>query len=406
MTASPLFAEGETLWSPHVRANPFPLYKRMREEFPVSRITEPQTGMHFWLLTRYADVLSIVRDPRFTQDPTQLPDEVRQRYFSHKLRALSQHLVNADPPDHTRRRSLVSKVFTPRRIEELRPRITAICSELVEKLKAQGSGADFLKELAFPLPVLVITELLGIPPEDGDQFRAWAQTFFAPPSKDAQEKTREVHQLFIKYLEDIFEQRRQQPRDDLISALVAVQEQGDRLSAEELTSMVFVLLVGGYETTANLLGNGLLALLQHPDQFQRLREDRSLIPSAVEEMLRYCGPFELSILRFPKEDMEWHGQPIRAHEAVRVNYLAADRDAEQFPEPDRFDVGRTPNKHVGFGHGIHFCLGAPLARLETIVAFELLLERLPEPRLATAPEKLAWRPSAQARGLVSLPLAF
>jgi cytochrome P450 len=176
---------------------------------------------------------------------------------------------------------------------------------------------------------------------------------------DAQEKTREVHQLFIKYLEDLFEQRRQQPRDDLISALLAVQEQGDRLSAEELTSMVFVLLVGGYETTGNLLGNGLLALLQHPDQLQRLREDRSLIPSAVEEMLRYCGPFELSILRFAKEDLELHGQRIQAHEAVRVNYLAADRDAGQFSEPDRFDVGRTPNKHVAFGHGIHFCLGAP-----------------------------------------------
>ena len=406
MTASPLFAEGETLWSPHVRANPFPLYKRMREEFPVARITDPGTGMHFWLLTRYADVVSIVRDPRFTQDPSRLPDEVRQRYFSHKNRALSQHLVTADPPDHTRRRSLVSKAFTPRRIEELRPRITAICSELLEKLKTQGSGANFLEELAFPLPVMVITELLGIPSEDRDRFREWSQTFFTPPSKDAQEKTREVHQLFIQYLENLFEQRRQQPGDDLISALIAVQEQGERLSAEELTSMVFVLLVGGYETTGNLLGNGLLALLQHPEQHQRLREDRSLIPSAVEEMLRYCGPFELSILRFPKEDLELHGQRIQAHEAVRVNYLAADRDAGQFPEPDRFDVGRTPNKHVAFGHGIHFCLGAPLARLEAIVAVELLLERLPEMRLATAPEKLAWRPSAQSRGLVSLPLAF
>ncbi len=406
MTAGPLFAEGETLWSPHVRANPFPLYQRMREEFPVARITEPQTGMHFWMLTRYADVVSLVKDPRFTQDPANLPDGVRQRYFSHKRKELSQHLVTADPPDHSRRRSLVSKAFTPRRIEELRPRITAICAELVETLKAQGSGADFLKELAFPLPVLVITELLGIPPEDSDQFRAWAQTFFTPPSKEAQERTREVHQLFIQYLQDIFEQRRQHPRDDLISALVAVQEQGERLSLDELTSMAFVLLVGGYETTGNLLGNGLLALLRHPDQLQRLREDRALIPSAVEEMLRYHGPFELSILRFAREDMEWHGQRIQAHEAVRVNYLAADRDAAQFPDADRFDVGRTPNKHVAFGQGIHVCLGAPLARLEATVAFELLVDRLPEMRLATEPEKLTWRPSAQARGLASLPVAF
>ncbi len=406
MTASPLFAEGETLWSPHVRANPFPLYKRMREEFPLARITDPQLGMHFWLLTRYDDVVSMVRDPRFTQDPTRLPDEVRQRFFGHRPRTLTRHLLSVDPPDHTRMRSLVAKAFTPRRIEELRPRITAICSQLLDNMKAQGSGADFLKEFAFPLPIIVIAEMLGIPAEDRDQFRAWTQTFFAPPSKDSQEKAREAYQRFFEYLEALFERRRQDPQDDLISALITVQEQGDRLSADELRSIVFLLLVGGYETTAHLLGNGLLELLRHPEQFQRLRENRALIPSAVEEMVRYCGTFELSILRFAKEDMVLHGQHLPAYEAVRVNYLAADRDPLAFPEPDRFNVGRTPNKHVGFGHGIHFCLGAPLARLEAILAFELLLERIPEPRLTVAPEKLEWRPSAQARGLVSLPLAF
>ncbi len=406
MTAGPLFAEGESLWSPHVRANPFPLYQRMREEFPLARITEPATGMHFWLLTRYADVVSVVKDPRFTHDPANLPEEVRQRYFSHKRKELSQHLVTADPPDHSRRRSLVSKAFTPRRIEEMRPRVRAICEELVAKMKAQGSGADFLKAIAFPLPVLVITEMLGIPAEDSDQFRAWAQTFFTPPSKEAQEKTREVHQLFINYLQGIFEKRRQDPRDDLISALVAVQEQGERLSLDELTSMAFILLVGGYETTGNMLGNGLMSLLQHPEQLQRVREDRSLIPSAVEEMLRFNGPLELSILRFAREDMEWYGQRVQAHEALRVNYLAADRDVRQFSEPDRFDVGRTPNKHVAFGQGIHVCLGAPLARLEAQIALEVLLEQLPELKLAADPEALPWRPSAQARGLASLPLAF
>ena len=406
MTASPLFAEGETLWSPHVRANPFPLYKRMREEFPVASITDPGLGLNFWLLTRYQDVVSMVRDSRFTHAPTQLPEAVRQRFFGHTLGALNRHLLTVDPPDHTRMRSLVSKVFTPRRVEELRPRIQTLCSELLEGLLARGSGGDFLDAFAFPLPIIVIAELLGIPPEDRDRFREWTRSFFAPPSQGAREKVREGHQLFFKYLEDFFAQRRQQPREDLTSALIAAEEQGDRLSAEELMSMVFLLLVAGYETTANLLGNGLLELLRHPEQLQRLREDRSLLPSAVEEMMRYCGPFELSILRFATEDLELNGQRIQAHEAVRVNYLAANRDAEQFSEPDRFDVGRTPNKHVGFGHGIHFCLGAPLARLEALVTFELLLERLPELRLVTAPESLAWRPSAQSRGLVSLPLAF
>ncbi|HEX8820561.1 MAG TPA: cytochrome P450 [Archangium sp.] len=405
MTTRPLFAEGETLWSPHVRANPFPLYRRMREEFPVARITDPQLGLQFWLCTRYQDVVSLMRDPRLTQDPTLLPEDVRQRFYGQTLSALNRHLLTVDPPDHTRMRSLVAKAFTPRRIEELRPRITAICSELLEGLMARGSG-DFLEALAFPLPIIVIAELLGIPSEDRDRFRQWTQAFFAPPSQGAREKVREASEHFFKYLDAFFVQRRQQPREDLTSALMAAEEQGDRLSPQELTSLVFLLLVAGYETTANLLGNGLLELLRHPDELRRLREDRSLLPSAVEEMLRYCGPAELSMLRFAKEDLELRGQRIQAHEAIRVDFLAADRDPEQFPEPDRFDLGRTPNRHVAFGQGIHFCLGAPLARLEAVITFELLLERAPGMRLAVAPETLAWRSSAQSRGLVSLPLAF
>jgi len=406
MMASPLFAEGETLWSPHVRANPFPLYKRMREEFPVARITDPGLGLNFWLLTRYQDAVSITRDSRFTQDPTKLSEEVRQRYFGYKLGAINRHLLTVDAPDHTRMRSLVSKAFTPRRVEELRPRVREISSGLLDELLARGSGADFMDALAFPLPIIVIAEMLGVPPEDRDRFRQWTQAFFAPPAQGSKEKVRESQQLFFNYLEQFFAQRRREPQEDLTSALIAAEEQGDRLTNEELTSMVFLLLVAGYETTANLLGNGLLALLRHPEQLQRLREEHALLPSGVEEMLRYCGPAELSILRFAKEELELYGQRIQAHEALRVNFLAADRDSEQFPEPDRFDVGRTPNKHVGFGHGIHFCLGAPLARLEALVAFELLLERFPEPRLAVAPETLTWRSSAQSRGLVSLPLLF
>ncbi|HEX8436147.1 cytochrome P450 [Archangium sp.] len=405
MTASPLFAEGETLWSPHVRANPFPLYKRMREEHPAALITDPQLGLQFWLMTRYKDTVELTRDPRLTQDPTQLPEDVRQRFFGQTLKSLNRHLLTVDPPDHSRMRSLVSKAFTPRRVEELRPRVTALCSELLEGLVARGS-ADFIEEFAFPLPIIVISELLGIPTEDRLRFRQWTQAFFAPPSQGAREKVREASEHFFKYLEAFLTLRREQPREDLTSALIAAEEQGDRLSAAELMSLIFLMLVAGYETTANLLGNGLLELLRHPEQLQRLREARSLIPSAVEEMLRYCGPSEVSILRFAKEDLELHGRHIKAHEALRVNFLSADRDSEQFADPDRFDVGRTPNKHVGFGNGIHFCLGAPLARLEATITFELLLERLPRLRLAVPPEKLAWRSSAQARGLVSLPLEF
>lgn len=405
MTAKPLFAEGETLWSPHIRANPFPLYKRMREESPVAWITDPQLNLSFWLVTRYRDVVELTRDPRLTQDPTRLPEPVRQRYFGHTLRAVNRHLLTVDPPDHTRMRSLASKAFTPRRVEELRPRITALCTELMEGLRARGS-ADFIEEFAFPLPIIVIAELLGVPAEDRLQFREWTQSFFAQPSQGAREKVREASEHFFHYLTRLLALRRQRPQEDLVSALIAAEEQGNRLSADELMSLVFLLLVAGYETTANLLGNGLLELLRHPEQLQRLREARALIPSAVEEMLRYCGPAEISVLRFARHDLELHGQRINAWEALRVDFLAADRDPEQFPEPDRFDIGRTPNKHLGFGHSAHFCLGAPLARLEACIAFEVLLERLPGVRLAVPPEQLTWRSSAQARGLVSLPLAF
>jgi cytochrome P450 len=405
MSAEPKPDTGYDLWAPQVRANPFPLYQQLRERDPVALLVDPHRQMPFWLVTRYRDVVELSRDPRFTNDPFKLPEEVRTKFRGGPSQRLNRHLLTQDPPDHTRLRTLVSKSFTPRRIEELRPRITSLCTELLGALRAQGS-ADFIEAFAFPLPITIIAELLGVPPEDRPQFRAWTQAFFSPPAQGGMERIREALDRFLQYLEGLITLRREQPREDLISDLLAVEEQGDRLSHDELLSMLYLLLVAGHETTVHLLTNGTLELLRQPEQLQRLREQPSLIPSAVEEMLRYAGPFELSILRFAKEDMEWHGQHIRAHEAVRVNYLAADRDAAQFPEPDRFDVGRTPNKHVAFGQGIHVCLGAPLARLEATVAFELLVEQLPEMRLATEPEKLTWRPSAQARGLASLPVAF
>jgi cytochrome P450 len=220
------------------------------------------------------------------------------------------------------------------------------------------------------------------------------------------ERIRENLDRFLAYLESFIELRRRQPGEDLVTALLAVEEQGNRLSTQQLLSMVYLLLVAGHETTVHLLSSGLLELLRHPDQFQRLREDRFLIPTAVEELLRYCGPLELSNARFALEDFELYGQQIKAHDVVRLNYLAANRDPEQFPEPDRLDVTRSPNKHVAFGQGIHFCLGAPLARMEASIAFDLLVERLPHIRLAVPLDQLQWRTSAQVRGVKNLPLSF
>ncbi len=405
MTPDSPAAPSHDLWAPQVRANPFPLYQRLRETEPVARLVDPHRQMPFWLLTRYRHVVETARDARLTHDATKLPEEVVHKFRGGPTQTLNRHLLVMDPPEHTWMRSLVSRAFTPRQLEELRPRITTLCAELLESLRAQGS-ADFVEAFAFPLTITVISELLGIPAEDRAQFRGMTHQFFNPPPQGGMERIRENLDRFLAYLESFIELRRRQPGEDLVTALLAVEEQGNRLSTQQLLSMVYLLLVAGHETTVHLLSSGLLELLRHPDQFQRLREDRFLIPTAVEELLRYCGPLELSNARFALEDFELYGQQIKAHDVVRLNYLAANRDPEQFPEPDRLDVTRSPNKHVAFGQGIHFCLGAPLARMEASIAFDLLVERLPHIRLAVPLEQLQWRTSAQVRGVKNLPLSF
>lgn len=405
MSSEPNPNPGYDLWAPQVRANPFPLYQQLREKDPVAWVMDPHRKMPFWLVTRYKDVVACFRDPRLTNDPFNLPEEVRTKFRGGASQRLNRHLLTLDPPDHTRLRTLVTRSFTPRRIEALRPRITELCNELLGAFKAQGS-ADFIEVFAFPLPITVIAEMLGVPPEDLAQFRGWTQAIFSPPPQGGMERIREALDHFVQYLEGLITRRREQPGEDLISDLLAVEEQGDRLSHDELLSLLYLLLIAGHETTVHLLTNGTLELLRQPEQLERLCAQPSLIPSAVEELLRYCGPLELSMARFAREDMELHGRIIRANEVVRMDFLAADRDAEQFPEPERFDLARTPNKHVAFGHGIHACMGSQLGRLEATIAFEVLLEVLPRLRLAVPPEQLAWRTSAQVRGLLQLPVTF
>jgi cytochrome P450 PksS len=393
------------IWGVAARRDPHALYAKLRRERPIYRAIGPVSGNTFWFVTRYEDCAALLRDPRFgkefrrSQTPEQLaqlppPDEA--------LSVIDSHMLNFDPPDHTRLRSLVHKAFTPTMIENLRGRIYEIADALLDDIAKSGaSRIDLVESYAFPLPIIVIAELLGIPAQDRAQFRRWTRDIVF--GGDMNEMRRAVIELLM-YLQPIFEARRKAPQDDLISALLAVEEAGDRLSPNELTSMIFLLLVAGHETTVNLIANGTLALLEWPSELEKLRADGNLIKPAIEEMLRYNGPIENTLSRWAYEDTELGGQVIRRGDNVMATVLSANRDPDVFPDPDRFDITRTPNKHLAFGGGIHYCLGAPLARLEGAIAIEMLLKHFPNLSLAVPPSELQWNEQIIFRSLLRLPL--
>ncbi len=397
------------LFDPSFKADPYPTYARLRSSAPVYRAALPD-GRGVWLITRYEDVLAVLKDQRFVKDwrGALTPEQLAQvPPIPEVMKPLSQNMLDTDPPDHERLRALVSKAFTPRLIERLRPRVQAISDGLLDAVQDRGE-MDLIDDYAFPLPITVIVELLGVPAEDRNNFREWSDAAVSGnASQEYMEQILIPHmQAFTDYLHALFEEKRSNPKDDLVSALVRAEEAGDRLSEDELLGMVFLLLVAGHETTVNLIGNGVLALLQHPDQLRKLKEDPSLIKPAVEELLRYDGPVETSTERFAREDVEIGGQVIPRGEMVLVVLAAADHDPERFPDPDELDITRTDNRHLAFGKGIHHCLGAPLARMEGQIAISTLLRRMPNLRLKGSPESLTWRPGLVLRGLRSLPVEF
>jgi len=395
------------LFDPAFKADPYPTYSRLRASAPVHRATLPD-GRGVWLITRYEDVLAVLKDRRFVKDwrSALTPEQLAQvPPIPEVMKPLSQNMLDTDPPDHERLRALVSKAFTPRLIERMRPRIQAIADGLLDAVQDRGE-MDLIDDYAFPLPITVIAELLGVPAQDRNNFREWSDAAVSGnASHEYMEKILIPHMTaFTDYLRALFEEKSKNPRDDLVSALVQAEEAGDKLSEGELLGMVFLLLVAGHETTVNLIGNGVLALLQHPDQLQKLKEDPSLIKPAVEELLRYDGPVETSTERFAREDVEIGGTVIPRGEMVLVVLAAADHDPERFPDPDELDITRTDNRHLAFGKGIHHCLGAPLARMEGQIAISTLLARMPNLRLKDEP--LSWRPGLILRGLKSLPVEF
>jgi cytochrome P450 len=388
--------------------NPFAIYALLRTVRPVMRMPiAGWDGPGVWFLTRYADVEPVLRDPRFSAERLRAPFirenlERLPAFIQQGAQAMRSMLV-MDPPDHTRVRKLVNKAFTPRRIAALRERVVAIVDELLAPVQDE---MDVIDVLAAPLPAIVIAELLGVPPEDHRRFKAWAAAIVASigqPSFGGSAGgagTPAIQQLF-GYLSEIIAARRAAPRDDLISAMVQAQEADDALSDAELLATSNLLLIAGHETTTNLIGNGLLALLREPDQLARLRGDPALLPTAIEELLRYDGPVQAT-LRVAREDVVIGGEAIEAGSLLLVGIGAANHDPDVFADPESLDIGRDPNPHLGFGFGAHFCLGAPLARLEGEVAFRALLERFP--RLELAIESPTYRPNPVLRGLTALPV--
>jgi cytochrome P450 len=387
---------------PEFVADPYPMYHRLRAEDPVHH-----SPLGFWVVTRYPDVLAMLRDPRLIKEP--IAAFVAARFGVAVPPGLGLSMLDRDPPDHTRLRGLVSKAFTPRALERLRPGIQQIVDGLLDEAQARGS-MDLIEEFAYPLPVRVICEMLGVPVKDHERFKAWGldiarglDAIMLPPDSPVGQRSISGRRALAEYFRELIAERRAAPRDDMLSALIAAEEAGDKLNEEELLATCILLLVAGHETTVNLIGNGTLALLRHPAELRKLRDDPGLIGTAVEELLRFDGPVQRTA-RIPSEDVTIGGQTIGKGEMVMPFLGAADRDPTQFPDPDRLDITRADNRHIAFGMGIHFCLGAPLARMEGQIAINTLLARLPKLTLAT--DQPRFRQSLTLRGLEALPVSF
>ncbi|MDQ0383091.1 cytochrome P450 [Amycolatopsis thermophila] len=370
-----------------------PMFADLRANEPLIRVRLPY-GEPGWLATRYEDVKVVLSDPRFSRAASLEHDEPRMRPTPSQPGSI----LSMDPPDHSRLRRLVTKAFTVRRIEELRPRVRQIADELVDAMIAQGPPSDLVEAFALPVPVTVICELLGVPYEDRVDFRYWSDAFLST-TKFTPDEVRDCTLKMRSYLEGLIAQRRRTPRDDLLSGLVAARDNEDRLSEEELIMLAMALLVAGHETTASQIPNFVYTLLTHPGQLAVLREDLSLVPKAVEELMRYV-PLGLGagIARYATEDIELGGVLVRAGEAVMPVLASANRDESVFPDADRLDLRRQDTSHIGFGHGVHHCLGAPLARMELQVSLGTLLRRLPNLRLADGDAGVAWKEGLSTRG--------
>jgi len=396
-TIAPEVLGDEYLQDPHA------VHAEMREQSAARRVVLPR-GLKVWLVTRYDESRSALADPRFAKGFAGLQPLFDKHFTGHGERAqfelsLAQHMLNSDPPQHTRLRKLVTKAFTARRVEQLRPRIQQITDELLDAAAGQAE-VDLIEALAFPLPIQVICEILDVPLAHREDFRRWSDVLVGGNEPALIE---EAGSGMAALLSQLVEAKRANPGDDFFSALVHATEDDDRLSHTELLSMAFLLLIAGHETTVNLIANGVHHLLRHPGQLAELRADRSLLPGAVEEFLRYESPVNQATFRYTTEEVVLGDVTIPEGEIVLVSLLSANRDEGRFPDGESFDITRPPGGHLAFGHGIHYCLGAPLARAEGEIAVGTLLDRY-DISPAAEPETLRWRASTLMRGLHTLPV--
>jgi cytochrome P450 len=397
--------------APTFKANPWPVCAELRAKQPVVRVPLPGGLRAGYLITRYEDGLRVLRDDEhFVKDIRRArdPRHLGQPWIPPLLRPLSHTMLDSDGAEHRRLRTLVRDTFAPHYIAQLEPRVQVVTDELLSRLARRGH-VELVAEFAIPLPMTLIAEILGVPERDRLRFRRW---FSSLVELSASERPGLVVLLklpqvilIMRFLRRLIAGRRARPRDDLISRLVNIRDGTDRLGPDELLAMVAILLIAGYETTVNLIGTGTLLLLQHPDQFARLRNDPQLIGHAVEELLRLATPIDVATERYARVDVEVSGVTIPRGSLVMVAVVSANADERRFAEPDQLDIGRQDNHHLSFGHGAHYCLGAPLARLEGRIAIGSLVQRFPNLRLSVSPDQLRWRPGVSLRGLMSLPVA-
>jgi cytochrome P450 PksS len=381
---------------PRFKADPYPFYARLRAEAPVCRTRF--LGKPAWLITRYDDVLNLLKEQHVVKDWPQVT------YWIHLIAgAITRHMLNKDDPDHARLRRLVHQVFTPSLIKHLRERIQNICDELLNKMGKTGT-VDLMREYALPLPITVMAELLGIPTEERELFYARSRSSLSPSTVLGVLRAVPDQRLLTRHIRKLIKRRRREPCADLITALVQAEEAGDKLDEQELVATIFFLFIAGYETTVNLIGVGAMALMQNPEQRERFERDSTVSDSAVEELLRYTSPLDVATQRFAREDMIINSVRISRGDALFAVLGSANRDETVFPNPDTLDLGRLPNKHVAFGQGAHYCLGASLARMDGQIALTTLFRRFPDMRLAQPSEALRWRKSLVVRGLESLPV--